>query len=95
MRRIGGGTIATATDQLPSAGCARPPTWRPQRVHWSGCAGSVTWPPVRRHRSAKSVSWPWICSATEENQHEIAAQSNALEIAMPRYSIVTVRLLLR
>jgi alpha-mannosidase len=37
----------------------------------------------------------WICSATEENQHEIAAQSDALEIAMPPYSIVTVRLLLR
>lgn len=37
----------------------------------------------------------WICNATEENHREIGAQSDGLEIAMPSYSIVTVRLLLR
>jgi alpha-mannosidase len=37
----------------------------------------------------------WLCNAAEENQHEIAPQKGGLEIAMPPYSIVTVRLLLR
>ncbi len=36
----------------------------------------------------------WLCNATEQNQHEIAAQNDGLEIAMPRYAIVTLRLLL-
>jgi alpha-mannosidase len=37
----------------------------------------------------------WLCNAAEDNQREIATQKDGLEIAMPSYSIVTVRLLLR
>jgi hypothetical protein len=37
----------------------------------------------------------WLCNAAEDNQREIATQKDGLGIAMPSYSIVTVRLLLR
>ena len=37
----------------------------------------------------------WLSNAVEDNQREIAAQKDGLEVAMPPYSIVTLRLLLR
>jgi alpha-mannosidase len=37
----------------------------------------------------------WMCNAAEDNRHEIAAQKGGLEITIPPYSIVTLRLLLR
>ena len=36
----------------------------------------------------------WLCNAAEDNQREIASQKDGLEIAMPPYSITTLRLLL-
>jgi alpha-mannosidase len=37
----------------------------------------------------------WLSNAAEDDQHEIAAEKDRLEIGMPPFAIVTLRLLLR
>jgi alpha-mannosidase len=42
-----------------------------------------------------AIDRAWLCTAAEENQRELAAPNNAVDITLSPYSIATVRLLLR
>jgi len=49
---------------------------------------------VRLSSQLLAIDRAWLANAAEENQREIASQKDGLEIAMPPYSVVTLRLLL-